>query len=173
MKRHPILQVALVVLFATLSSPAKADLTPARNVAGTWETPFPVPVVVTIDDGFGTISVSQAKMNVRWRIKARGNKAAIRSARVGAIRSFRILNDGGGDRATIELLARNALQNLAVNNLFKAKVSSSRLKVSTLGGGSVGTFRFTSNLLGGSYDYRPTSDTRYQIKRLRMVRKRR
>ncbi|MCB1202775.1 MAG: hypothetical protein KDN18_00835 [Verrucomicrobiae bacterium] len=173
MKKYLILQVALVVFSVALFSPARADLTPARDLTGTWDTPFPVPVVVTIDDGFGNISVSQAKMNVRWRIKARGNKAAIRSARVGAIRSFRILNDGGGDRATIALLAKTALNNLSVNTIFKGKVSSSRLKVSTLGGKPVGTFRFTSDLLGGTYDYRPTSDTRYQIKRLRMVRKRR
>lgn len=112
-------------------------------------------------------------MKVRWRIVARGNRAAIRSTRVGAIRGFRILDDGGGDPAIIEPIAREALQNQAVNTLFRGRVSSSRLKVSTLGGGSVGTFRFTTDLLGGAYDYRPTSDTRYQIKRLRMVRKRR
>lgn len=173
MKKHLVIPVALMAVVTPLLTPAKADLTPARELSGTWETPFPELVVVTIDDGFGTISVSQAKMKIRWKIGARGNRAAIRSSRVGAILGFQIVNDGGGDRATIELLAREALQNLAVNNLFRGRISSSRLKVSTLGGGPVGTFRFTTDLLGGAYDYRPTSDTRYTIDRLRMVRKRR
>lgn len=144
MKKETITIIALITLSLTLSSAlcSKSDLSPARDLKGTWTTPF-APTLYYYSDACGNyIRVARTTIGMRWEVTKTGDNTV----------DIEIYKTSS---SAVQLLVSSGCAlyvPLVTPITLKGEISSSQLTLKKSNGVVVGSFSFTTNNLTGDFN---------------------